>query len=185
MALSPWHVWGQAVAKDHRRQQAQNIARANPSNANAQWIERCAGLSESSFRIGRSAYAYLSASRLFACFGLPSWTPRAFAAASEFSPLAQAVVPVSQQGREQVADDTARAGLDLDGHRHAGRQIDQLVVDLHLRAVERDARRIDQLLARRLARGFVVLRRAARLVLGLFSDDGSCETLSTLPCSSP
>ena len=106
--------------------------------------QRCDGLGESSFRIGRSAYAYLSASRLFACFGLPSWTPRGFAAASEFSPLAQAVVAVSQQGREQVADNTACSGLDLGGHRHARYQVDEVVVYSHLGAVERDAGRIAQ-----------------------------------------
>ena len=47
-----------------------------------------------------------------------------------------------QNRREQIVDDPTRAGLDLDGDGHAGREVEQLVVDLHAGLIERDARRI-------------------------------------------
>ena len=52
------------------------------------------------------------------------------------SSLAQAFLLVAQQRRQHVLDDAARAGLDLDRHRHPGREIDQPALDLHLPAVE-------------------------------------------------
>src|SRR5262249_11899685 len=42
----------------------------------------------------------------------------------------------AHQWREQIADDRARAGLDLDRDGHAGREIDDVAVDLHTRAVQ-------------------------------------------------
>lgn len=60
-------------------------------------------------------------------------------------------MPMTQERRRQIFDDAAPAGLDLDGDRHPQREADGLVLDLHLRAVERDARGIDQFLSLRLA----------------------------------
>jgi hypothetical protein len=73
-------------------------------------------------------------------------------------PLPQSLLPVSEKRRQQIADDPARAGPDLDRHGHAGPR-DGLTLDLHLRAVERHARRVDELLALRLAGRFVRPRR--------------------------
>src|ERR1700730_3745248 len=56
--------------------------------------------------------------------------------------FAQAILAVFAQGGEQITDDAALAGLDLGGDRHAGRQVDHLVLDPHLATVERDARRV-------------------------------------------
>lgn len=67
------------------------------------------------------------------------------------SPYRQRLVPVFEQGREKIFDHAARPGLDFDGHGYAGREIDELVVDLHLRFVERHARGVDEFLAFRLA----------------------------------
>lgn len=58
---------------------------------------------------------------------------------------------VPHQRRQQIFDDAPQPGLDLDRHRHTGRQVDQLVLDLHLRAVERDAGGVEQFLPLRLA----------------------------------
>ena len=58
---------------------------------------------------------------------------------------------VANERREEIADDPARAGLDLDRDGHAGRKIDCLVFDLHLSVVERHAGGVDQFLAFRLA----------------------------------
>jgi hypothetical protein len=80
------------------------------------------------------------------------------------SPLPQRLLLILEQRREQIAHHRALAGLDLHRHRHAGREIDHLVLDLHLRAVERDPRGIEQFLAFRLARGVV---RAGHLVVRL------------------
>lgn len=51
-------------------------------------------------------------------------------------PLPQRLLPISCDGREKVADDPARAGLDFDRHRHARAEFDELVLHLHVRAVE-------------------------------------------------
>lgn len=51
-------------------------------------------------------------------------------------PLPQRFLLVLCQRREKIADDRARAGLDLDRHRHAGTELDELVLHLHVRAVE-------------------------------------------------
>lgn len=53
-----------------------------------------------------------------------------------FLPFAQDIMLIPGQRREKVADDSARAGLDLDRHRHAGTELDELVLHLHVRAVE-------------------------------------------------
>src|SRR5262249_37190197 len=67
------------------------------------------------------------------------------------SAFAQNLLAVAKQRRQNIADDRARAGLDLHRHRHAGGQLDHPVVDLHFGAVERDARAVAKLLALRLA----------------------------------
>src|SRR5919201_1575340 len=58
------------------------------------------------------------------------------------SALSQALLLVAQDRRQHVLDDAALAGLDLGGDRHAGRELDQPVVDLHARLGKRDARRV-------------------------------------------
>src|SRR3984893_10839735 len=79
-------------------------------------------------------------------------------------PLPQGFLLISCQRREQIADHSARTRLDLDRHSHSGAELDELLVHLHVRAVERDARGIFQLLtfrlagARRCARGPVIRR---------------------------
>ena len=80
--------------------------------------------------------------------------------------LAQRVLAVLQQRGHQVAEDGARSGLDLRRHGHAGRQLDHLVADLHLAAVEGYAGEIAELLVLRLARARF---RPARLVGRLFA----------------
>src|SRR5215831_5613060 len=65
--------------------------------------------------------------------------------------LAQALLLVSQQWRQQKFDDAPRAGLDLDRDRHSGRQVDEAIVDLHLCLVKRYARRVEKLLTLRFA----------------------------------
>ena len=100
------------------------------------------------------------------------------------SPVAQAFVAIFEQRREQILDHPPRAGLDLDRHRHAGREVDHAVLDLHLRLVERDARGIDQLLVRA-ARSSCALPRgwpALLLSVGLSRVIASGDTLITLPC---
>src|SRR5580658_8856435 len=67
-------------------------------------------------------------------------------------PLPEALALVAQQRREQVADDAAGPGLDLDRHGHAGGEVHGAVLDRHAGAVQGDARGVDQLLAGRLAR---------------------------------
>src|SRR5450432_1994453 len=39
-----------------------------------------------------------------------------------FSPLPDRFMPIAQQRRQQIFDDAALTGLDLDRHRHAGRE---------------------------------------------------------------
>jgi len=65
--------------------------------------------------------------------------------------LPQTLVLVSQERRHQIFDQAPRTGLDLDGDGHAGGQIDHPALDLKLRPIERDARRIHKFLALRLA----------------------------------
>src|SRR5712671_7076001 len=79
------------------------------------------------------------------------------------SPLSQALLPIFEKRRKQVGDDGTRARLDLSSDGHAGREIDAVLLHLHLRAVERDARRIDEFLALGLARS---CRGAGRRVNG-------------------
>src|SRR5690349_7630565 len=67
-------------------------------------------------------------------------------------PLLQTVVPISNERRQQIRQNGARARCDFDGYRHSWRQVDHLIVDHHFRTVERDTSREDQLLSRRLAR---------------------------------
>src|ERR1700689_3270760 len=78
--------------------------------------------------------------------------PSAQQGASSFP---QAVVAIPDQWRQQIAEDRARAGLDFDGDGHSGGQVDELVVDLHLRTIERNPRGEIKLLTFRLA-GFAV-----------------------------
>src|ERR1700704_550270 len=89
------------------------------------------------------------------------------------SSLAQALLFVARERREQIADDAARTGLDLDGDGHPGREIDRLAFDLHPGPVERHARGVGQILALRFAAAcFGALRLVARLVLRLVMRDG-------------
>src|SRR5262245_23509621 len=102
------------------------------------------------------------------------WHERAAALSNPAaSPFVQCLLPVTQQRRQQVAQDRARTGLYFHRCRHAGRQVDDAVIDLHLRAVERDARGVVELLALRLAR-FVGRSRCAIVgaVLLAITDDG-------------
>ena len=52
------------------------------------------------------------------------------------STFAQRFLSVFQHRRQEVADDSARARFDLDRNSHTGGQIDELILDLHLSAVE-------------------------------------------------
>ena len=63
-------------------------------------------------------------------------TARRGPAQDQSLPLAQAVLAVFAQRRQQVADNAAFAGFDLGGDRHAGCQVNHPVFDLHLGAVE-------------------------------------------------
>jgi hypothetical protein len=82
------------------------------------------------------------------------------------SPLVHGLVLVLEDRREQVAEHAALPGLDLDRHRHARAEVDEVVVDLHLGAIERDARGIGELLAFGLTAG--VVRARHRLVVCCF-----------------
>jgi len=64
-----------------------------------------------------------------------------------FLSFSQDFLPVAYERGKQVADDATRAGPDLDRNSHAGQNLDGPALDLHLRAVEYDARGVDQLLA--------------------------------------
>jgi hypothetical protein len=55
---------------------------------------------------------------------------------SNLSSLSQGILLIREHRREQIADDPTRASLYLDRDRHAGGEVDELSVDLHLRAVE-------------------------------------------------
>src|SRR5690348_18188414 len=80
---------------------------------------------------------------------------------------------VAYQWGKQVADDAARAGFDLDRDRHSGREIDGLILDLHLRTVERYTRSVNELLTLRLAAAcFRALRLLDRLVRRRVPGDG-------------
>src|SRR6266536_2281379 len=96
---------------------------------------------------------------------LPDHDTRALSAPYLDLTLAQAVLSVFAQRREQIADDAALAGPDLSGDGHPRRQIDRLVLDLHLGAVERDPRGIDRPLV--VARRLGILRCRLRFVLCL------------------
>src|SRR3981081_1473674 len=89
------------------------------------------------------------------------------------SSLAQGLLFVARERREQIADDAARTGLDLDGDGHPGREIDRLAFDLHPGPVERHARGVGQILALRFAAAcFGALRLVAPLLLRLFLRGG-------------
>src|SRR2546423_10858781 len=77
------------------------------------------------------------------------------------SALAQALLLVPQQRREQVVEDGARAGLDFDRHGHPRREIYHLVLDFHLGAVERYARSVNELVRLGIGVAFRALRVAA------------------------
>jgi len=81
-------------------------------------------------------------------------------------------VLVPGQRRKQIADDPARASLDLDRHRHAGTKLDELVLYLHVRTVERNSRGIFQLLTSRLTAALRCARRSIirRALLPVASD---------------
>src|ERR1700761_4355355 len=48
------------------------------------------------------------------------------------SALAQYLLPIAAQGRQEIIQDRALAGLDLDSDGHAGGEADHAVLDLHL-----------------------------------------------------
>ena len=85
--------------------------------------------------------------------------------------LAQAILLVFAQWREQVTDDATLTRLDLGGDCHAGRQAYGFILNLHVRSVERDARSVH--LALIFGRRFwyqtsllrLVLRRILQIVL--------------------
>lgn len=83
-----------------------------------------------------------------------------------------AVVLVAQQGRQQIRDHGARAGLDFDSYGHPGREIGNRVIGQDLRLIERDASGLDELLASGLA-AFVVrpFRFFVVLVLRVVAND--------------
>ena len=85
----------------------------------------------------------------------------------------QAVLLEAEQRRQEVGDDPLGAGLDLDGHRHAGRERHIPAVDRHRGAVERDVGGIDQLMALRLAGAVGTL--GARLLAVRFKQDSLNE----------
>lgn len=58
------------------------------------------------------------------------------APANSLSPLVQRFLLGFRQWREKVADDAARASLDLDRHRHTRTEFDELVIHLHVRTVK-------------------------------------------------
>src|SRR5438874_2440327 len=63
------------------------------------------------------------------------------------SPFSQAFVSVSHQRREEITQKTTRASFYFNGHGHAGSQIDQSIVNLHLRTIKRYARGKTQILS--------------------------------------
>ena len=63
----------------------------------------------------------------------------------------QRFLSVTKQRRQKIAQDRPRSCLDFHRCRHAGRQIDDTVIDPHLRMVERNARGVVELLALGLA----------------------------------
>lgn len=68
------------------------------------------------------------------------------AIASKSSSLPQAFLFVSKQWRQQKLDRPARSSLDFGRYRHAGTNVDLSSFHVHSRAIERDARRVDQFL---------------------------------------
>src|SRR5258708_36916526 len=78
-------------------------------------------------------------------FGLPlpanRWAAIAPGPSCKALSFSQAVVSVFHQRREKITQQTARASFDLHRHGHPGSQIDQAVVNLHLRPIKRPARR--------------------------------------------
>ena len=65
----------------------------------------------------------------------------------ETPPLSYSAIPknllfVFEQRREKITDDPTRAGFDFNRHCHARRQIDHLVLNLHLCAIQRHSRRV-------------------------------------------
>src|SRR5580704_10784693 len=87
--------------------------------------------------------------------------------------LAQRLLPVAAQRRQEIAQNGSRSGLDLHRHCHPGRQIDHPVVDPDLRSAQRDARAVVQFLAFRLAGLIYAAQRpVAGAVLRAIADHG-------------
>src|SRR5260370_41142882 len=78
---------------------------------------------------------------------LPTPGDSASGGTAVYLPLAQALLLVAHDRREQIAEHGALAGLDLHRDRHAEPEIDQVVVDLHVLAVECGTRPICHCLA--------------------------------------
>jgi hypothetical protein len=64
---------------------------------------------------------------LWGCFGANAAVSLSFS---------ERLLFVAEYGGEQIIDDLAGTGLDLDGDGHAGGEVDEIVVDLHLRLAE-------------------------------------------------
>lgn len=67
-------------------------------------------------------------------------------------PLPQTLMPIAQQQRHQIFDQPPGPRLDLGGDGHPRREVDELVLDLHLPTLERDPGRIKQFLPFRFTR---------------------------------
>src|SRR5258707_15752691 len=86
--------------------------------------------------------------------------------------FSQDFLPVANERGKQIADDATRVGLDLDRNGHAGQKLDGPALDLHLRAIEYDARGVGQLLAVGFTRGALRpgRRRPGRLFASVARD---------------
>src|SRR5260221_6541019 len=105
---------------------------------------------------------------------------------SACSSFTQHLLLISSKRRHQITDDPARARLNLNSDGHAWRQVDELFVYLHLRAVERDPRRVVHLLALGLAAGGLGAGRfVAGFVLGLIPGDGVLGDIDDLTMQEP
>ena len=93
----------------------------------------------------------------------------------------QRFLPVAKQRRQKIAQDRPRSCLDFHRCRHAGRQIDDTVIDPHLHTVERNARGVVELLALRLTR--LVRRSCFAIVMAVLltiADDGILRNVKHL-----
>lgn len=74
---------------------------------------------------------------------MPAWLSRAIpvrAARTDHLSLSGAAA-VAMEGREEIIENAALAGLDFGGHGHTGQQIEPLAVDVEVGLIERDTGR--------------------------------------------